>query len=321
MLTRFLAVRTLPAIALIAGLFGGSVSSALADQAPPQADHLEMINLKETDQIPQDPNGTMQFRATVNYQLNTAPSGFFLLFVFENGAQQSTIHSVDQVPASPGSGQSTLDVSYTPRSGVDTVALMAAMFRPDKTLLSWGGTKAVALSAWRASAAFDNALAAESAGEYGQAIDQLSAAILLQPQIPKFYYWRADSRLRLGQYDSAVDDYTQSLTLAPSDRASLLGRGVAYLWKGQWQQSVDDASAVINSSAQSDQMTAWAYRARGLAYAGLHQPNSAIADYQAYLTLSPNASDRAVVQGWIASLEASAGGVNSGSGGTSSNTP
>lgn len=313
MLARYLATRVIPALALGLSLLCGGVSSALADQAPPPADHLEMVNLKQSDANPQDPNAPMSFHAVINYQLTSASTGFFLLFAFENNSQQSTIHSTDEVPATQGNGQAQLDLTYTPRDGVDNVSLIAAMFRPDKTLLAWGGTRPVAISAWRASAAFDNALASESAGNFSQAIDLLSTAISLQPEVAKFYYWRADNRLRLGQYDAAIDDYNQALTITPGDRATLVGRGVANLWKGQWQQAVDDETTVINAGVAADQTTAWAHRARGLAYAGLHQSANAIADYQAYLNLSPNASDRAEVQSWITSLDASQGGVSAGS--------
>jgi len=302
--------RAIPALALLASTLFGGVSSALADQAPPPADHLEMVNLKESDAAPQDPNAQMSFHAAINYQLSSAPSGFFLLFAFENNSQQSTIHSVDQVPATQGNGQAQLDLNYAPRDGVQSVALMAALFKTDNTLLAWGGTRPVDVSAWRASAAFDNALAAESAGNFSQAIDQLSTAISLQPQVSKFFYWRADNRLRLGQYDGAIDDYNQALAITPNDRSVLVGRGVANLWKGEWNQAIGDETTVINAASTADQITAWAYRARGLAYAGLHQSANAIADYQAYLNLSPNASDRAEVQTWITSLDAAQGGVS-----------
>lgn len=313
MRARLSLARVAATLAVATSLAVGGVSSALADQAPSPTDRLEMVNLKQADASPQDAASPMSFHAVVNYQLGSAPTGFFLLFAFENNAQQSTIRSEDQVPATQGSGQAQLDLTYTPREGVQSVALMAAMFKPDQTLLAWGGTKPVEITAWRASAAFDNALAAESAGSFSQAIDQLTTAASLQPRVAKFYYWRADNRLRLGQYDAAIDDYNQALVLAPGDRATLVGRGVANLWKGQWQQAVDDETAVIAGSSTPDDVTGWAYRARGLAFAGLRQSASAIADYQAYLNLSPNASDRAEIQSWITNLEVAQGGVSAGS--------
>jgi Tfp pilus assembly protein PilF len=86
----------------------------------------------------------------------------------------------------------------------------------------------------------------------------------------------------------------------PQDRASRVGRGIAELWQGDANSAVTDLSTVIDVPANADSITAWAHRARGLAYVSLGQNDSAVADYQAYLTLSPRASDRHQIESWIA---------------------
>jgi regulator of sirC expression with transglutaminase-like and TPR domain len=65
---------------------------------------------------------------------------------------------------------------------------------------------------------------------------------------------------------------------------------------------------------RADQLTAWAFRARGVARAGLGQVGGATADYQAYLSLWPQAPDRSVVERWIEELStvATTGGVAQG---------
>ena len=48
--------------------------------------------------------------------------------------------------------------------------------------------------------------------------------------------------------------------------------------------------------------TAFAYRGRGTANAALNRSEQAVADYQSYLALVPDAPDRAEVEGWIEDL-------------------
>jgi regulator of sirC expression with transglutaminase-like and TPR domain len=89
----------------------------------------------------------------------------------------------------------------------------------------------------------------------------------------------------------------------PKDRPSRVGRGIAYLWLGQAEEATVDLSFAIDSSPPiPDRVTAWAYRARGLAQAALGDSSAAVADYTAYLSLSPDAADRGQVEGWIADL-------------------
>ncbi|MGH2371539.1 MAG: tetratricopeptide repeat protein, partial [Chloroflexota bacterium] len=127
-----------------------------------------------------------------------------------------------------------------------------------------------------------------------------------------FYYWRADTRLRLNQYDQAIADFDQALDLMPEDRASLVGRGIARLWTEDWQAAIADVSPVIQAQAVPDQLTAWALRARGIARAGLGHAAAAVADYRAYLALSPNASDRRIVEAWIEEVNAGTGASTTG---------
>jgi regulator of sirC expression with transglutaminase-like and TPR domain len=59
---------------------------------------------------------------------------------------------------------------------------------------------------------------------------------------------------------------------------------------------------VIDTGKSPDRSTAWAYRARGLAHASLGLTTDAVSDYKAYLALTPDATDRSQVEGWIADL-------------------
>ena len=61
---------------------------------------------------------------------------------------------------------------------------------------------------------------------------------------------------------------------------------------------------------RADPLTAWAYRARGVARASLGQLGPATSDYQSYLSLAPQAPDRPTIERWIQDLStvAAAGG-------------
>ncbi len=108
--------------------------------------------------------------------------------------------------------------------------------------------------------------------------------------------------MRLNDYTDAAADFDKSIQLMPTDRPSRIGRGITSLWLGQPQAAIDDLSFAIDTSTSPDRSTAWAYRARGLARARLGLSTDAVSDYTAYLSLSPDASDRAQVEGWIADL-------------------
>jgi tetratricopeptide (TPR) repeat protein len=158
------------------------------------------------------------------------------------------------------------------------------------------------MAPWPGRVAFEKAMAARLDNDLTTADSELSQAIEAAPNTGNYYYWRGDTRVRLDEYDAAVADFSRSIELMPQDRASRVGRGVAELWQGNAQTALDDLSFVINANAPPDRVTAWAHRARGLAFASLGQGSSAVADYQAYLDLSPAATDRDQIEGWIQAL-------------------
>jgi len=201
-----------------------------------------------------------------------------------------------------------LDMLYQPHPGVQSVTFFAGLFRDDQRLLAWAATDSVALSDWEAKVAFVSALHDQQTNKYAQAVTDISMAIQLAPHVGNFYYWRADEHSHLGQYAAAIADYDQALQLMPQDRPSLLGRGIAQLWNGAPSTALSDLSAVINSGGTADQLSAWAYRAAGIAQADLGQNAAAVSDYQSYLRLTPDALDSSQVQGWIDRLNNQASG-------------
>jgi tetratricopeptide (TPR) repeat protein len=202
-----------------------------------------------------------------------------------------------------GSGNISADIEYQRRPGVQTLSVLAGLFTGQDTLLNWVATNPIPLNEWSARTEFEQAMAARGAGDLDGAVSHLTNAITFSPGTASLYSWRADSYVRLQAYDQAIADYTQALQLAPDDRVSQIGRGIAWLWKEEWQSAVDDLTVGLSAAAPPDQWTALGYRARGTAYTALQQPQAAISDYQAYLALQPEASDRAEVEAWIQALQ------------------
>jgi tetratricopeptide (TPR) repeat protein len=292
------------ALVLLLSLGRGEVTTASAQQPPRRVDRLQLVKLTMDALGPPHPPGAASFQVVVNYQLQTAQSGFLLLFLFEDDSRNSTQDSAQGHRVAAGTGRVTMDGIYQPGSGARTLTVLVGLFKDDETLLAWTSTNPVSLDPLPGRTAFAHAMAARLAGDHAQAVKYLTAAIQLAPQAGNYYYWRAASQIRLGQYDGAILDYTRALELMPQDRASRVGRGVALLWKEAWEPAIADLTRVIEESATPDQPAAWASRARGIAYAALNQPAQAIADYESYLSLAPQAPDRAEVEGWIAELHA-----------------
>jgi tetratricopeptide (TPR) repeat protein len=244
----------------------------------------------------------VQFQATVNYRLQSNDTGLVLLFLFENSAADSTQQSTNGIPIQRGSGQMVLDIDYTLKSDIRTLTLVAGLFKSESKMVAWVSTNPIDMAPWPGRVAFEKAMAARLTDDFVGAEEQLSRAIQDAPSTGNYYYWRGDTRIRLNQFDAAAADFSRSIELMPQDRASRVGRGVAELWLGDAQAAITDLSTVIDATITPDRAAAWAHRARGLARASLGQADGAVADYQAYLDLSPGAADRDQVQGWIAAL-------------------
>jgi tetratricopeptide (TPR) repeat protein len=294
-------VAVLAAVAL--AVVGAPPAAAQGQATPvPATDRIDLVKLSTTQVGPSGPHATMRFNAQLKYGLQSASEGFVLLFLFENNADSSTEHSSDGIPVKKGAGEINAAIDYTPKDGVRTLTLVAGLFRAQNRLLTWVSTNPIPLAPWPGHADFEKAMSERIANDFAAAEQDLSAAIQAGPDTGNYYYWRGDTRIRLQRFDDAIADFTRSIELMPKDRASRVGRGVAELWSGDPNAAIGDLSTAIDASTTPDHITAWAHRARGVAEASLDQPERAIADYRAYLTIVPDAADRALVEGWIADL-------------------
>ncbi len=293
--------RTGVAIVLLVGALLAGAPPAYGQQTA-LPDALVLSGVATYPSNPGSPPGSLKLQLQLNYRLVSVPRAFVLVFFFENNAQTSTQQTSEAQWVTAGTGSVTVETEYAPGQDVRNLSLVSALFAPDQTLLAWVGTNPIPTADWPGRAAFEQAMAARLAQDYQREVEQLNSALSFAPGTGNYYYWRADALGHLGQYEGAIADYTRALQLMPSDRASRVGRGVAHLWTQDWPAAVDDLSAAIAQASAPDKWTAWAYRARGIAYTALDQAEAAVADYRAYLSLAPDAVDKAEVEGWIMAL-------------------
>ena len=277
---------------------------AFAAGSTSSADQVRLLKIAAEEQVGASDTNPVHIAATVDYQVNSVPRGLLVLFVLEDNALTATVDSSEGQKVSEGTGEAQLTTVYKPSSpGKHSLTLVAGLFNDSKQLLAWTRTPQFSLNAIPGRAEFENALAAYNAGHYSTAIDGFTAAINQAPNVGLYYCWRADTQVHLAQYGAAVADYSRALDLNPKDRGCLLGRGIAYLWSGDQGKAITDLSTVIDQSATADRWTAWALRARGIAYADLGNYSDAISNYQAYLSVVPNAGDQSEIKSWISELQ------------------
>jgi tetratricopeptide (TPR) repeat protein len=282
------------------GLLGLAVpQSTSAQSQTPGPDSVQLLRLSPVRPRLDRAASTLRLEAQVEYHLDTLPHAFLALLVFEDNSPNSVPGTSSSVQVERGTGQVALAVDYALRPSVRALSTFVGLFAEDKTLITYVATNPFLLGPWPGRAVFEDGMVARQAGDYAQALEDLSTAVRLSPETASYYYWRADTHLQLGQFDDAIMDYTLALGLAPADQASRIGRGISWLWKDEWQKALDDLTQAIDSGAAPAELIAWAHRARGTAYRALDRPAEAVADYQTYLAMDGGASDRAEVEGWI----------------------
>lgn len=290
------------AVSSLVALVGGP-GVAAAQSATTAGDAIQLVGLTTVPSLPDSPPDSIRFEARVHYSLQSVPNGFGLLFAFEDTAPASSQPPQESVPVAQGTQDLTLDFDYTPSPSAQQLSLMVGLFKDDQSMLGWAATNPFDLAPWRARAAFDRAMGAKNSGDWASALDDVNQAIQLSPDTANLYYLRGDIQVHQSAYDAAIGDYSHALDLIPNNRPSLVGRAVANVWEQNWSTALDDLSPVLDPAQPTDGWTALAHRARGLAYAGLNQPDQAVAEYQAYLSLTPDAADRSQVESWIAALQ------------------
>src|SRR4051794_16271553 len=211
-------------------------------------DRIDLVGLTTRQPDPGAPANQVQFQATVNYRLSSQPTGFVLLFLFENTAANSTQDSSNAITVQRGTGQLVLNIDYTLQPNVKTLTLVAGVFKGEQKLLAWVSTNPIDMAPWPGRVSFEKAMAARLDDNFAAADAMLSQAIQDAPDTGNYYYWRGDTRIRLQDYSDALVDFNRSIELMPRDRPSLVGRGIAQLWLGDPSAAVNDLSVAISSA-------------------------------------------------------------------------
>ena len=308
-LVRSSARAALLALWLCAGIGGwlqpATAAAQATTQAAPVTDFLQMVRLTADTAGADAPAGAVRFDAVVEYRLATAQQGFLIPFFLEDDSSDAIRGSQQGVAVSGAEGRAAMSTTYVPRKGIKSLIVLIGLFRPDQTLVAWSATNPQTLAPLAGRAAYTEAMAARLGRDFAKAVDRLSAAITAAPDNGAYYYWRADSLLRMDQFDAAIADYRRAVELQPQDRPSHVGLGAALMWSGKWQGAIDELTPVIEDGmASPDRQVAWALVARGIARASLGQDAAAVADYRAYLMLEPDSADREQIERWIADLSA-----------------
>lgn len=296
-------IRMVAIVATVAatGMGGSTVTHAQSQGAG--GDDIELLDLGTARPGPQAAPGTISFQVSLRYRLQSASAGYLKLLLAEDDGRNTIDATRDPIRVEKGEARMGLELNYPARDEVTTVRLVGQLFNSDSVLLDSFSTVPLVLPHGGGRRQFDAAMSARAASNYLRAAELLTAALIISPTTGQYYYWRADTAVHLGWYAESVGDYSRALELMPGDRASRVGRGIALLWLEQWEAAVGDLTIAIDSSPGPDQWTAAAYRARGLALAGLGQAAAARVDYEAYLGIRPDAPDRSTVEGWIAGAE------------------
>ena len=113
----------------------------------------------------------------------------------------------------------------------------------------------------RSRALFQEAATAREAGEYENAVELLTQAIMLDDEYSLAYYWRAITNRSLGQFENALADFQQALALEPNEAQIHSSVGEMYAVLGDIEAALAEMEAFIEKAGidalgENDQ---WAY--------------------------------------------------------------
>ncbi|MBC8076496.1 MAG: tetratricopeptide repeat protein [Chloroflexales bacterium] len=103
---------------------------------------------------------------------------------------------------------------------------------------------ALAANPQHVDALYERALLAYGAGQFGVAINDLSAALRLSPRATNAYYARALAHHASGDSAGAIADFTTVLELDPVNAEALLGRATLYAEQGDQARAIADLDAL-----------------------------------------------------------------------------
>jgi Raf kinase inhibitor-like YbhB/YbcL family protein len=128
-----------------------------------------------------------------------------------------------------------------------------------------------------AEAAYSAGTALNDAGDYEEAIEKFTEAILLDPQHAPAYSGRGSAYLHTGQSQKAIHDYDEAIRLAPensNEADDYYNRAFIYQTIGDYQQAIEDFTQAIRLNPAQGYL----YESRAINYDELGEEQKANAD-------------------------------------------
>jgi tetratricopeptide (TPR) repeat protein len=150
------------------------------------------------------------------------------------------------------------------------------------TLLQQMGDQPQYLGA-RAAALFSRGVALRLLGQFGEAIDNLSEAIQINPEMGEAFFRRGICFHKIGEDRLAISDFKQAATINLGDSRARLWEGFTYTKMGDYYDAIRAYGQAIN---ESDRYTP-GYVNRGLVYMLLGEHDKAVADFDEAIRLEP----------------------------------
>ncbi len=122
-------------------------------------------------------------------------------------------------------------------------------------------------------------------GDYDRALDDLNAAISLDPKYALAYNNRGLVYKGLKDYRRAIEDFSSGIALDPKSPFALLNRGDTYRALGDDARALEDYNAALRLDPGNPEL----YNARGVIYAEHGDLTQALNDYSSAISLDPAA--------------------------------
>ncbi|HEY9647478.1 MAG TPA: tetratricopeptide repeat protein [Chroococcidiopsis sp.] len=171
----------------------------------------------------------------------------------------------------------TLVSSYLLRQG----DRLASQNQTEQAIRSY--TEAIEASP-NSTAHYNRGMTALQQGDSQAALEDLTAAIQLDPTLLEAYYQRGNVRFELGDRQGALADYTEAIRLNPNYAAAYVNRGSVRADAGDERSAIADYTQAI----QLDPNLTAAYINRCLSRSNLNEHQGAIADCTQAINLQPN---------------------------------
>ncbi len=221
-------------------------------------------SLSEQDRAP---------KADVNQQSGAAPTSA----AQKSEPQQRTASVVETLPATTATSAAALDARIEAAS------------------------KRIAANARDAGAYFERGQAQVAKRQTGEAIEDFSRALELQPTDVTVLFWRASQHAVRKQFDQAVTDYSDVIKLQPKNYAALNNRGSIYRSQKKLDLAIKDFTAAI----AIDSKQPMALTNRALAHRDRSELDAAIVDLSAVLAANPKNPGALARRGETLELKAS----------------